>query len=108
MFGRGQSLLEYRHDLAEVTADHGGRVEPEQPQAVPPQRTVGPLQDQVGASRAVLIYEAKGTAGGLLLAKSGTVERLDTPARDIFDRLVRILGADRSFAILAERAVWWR
>jgi diguanylate cyclase (GGDEF)-like protein len=53
------------------------------------------IQQQVGAFRAVLVYETKTATGPLLLAKSGTVERLDTPSRESFDRLMRELGTAR-------------
>ena len=57
------------------------------------------IQQQIGAHRAVLIYETKSASRPLLLAKSGTVERIDAPSREAFDRLLKDLGPGRFSAL---------
>jgi diguanylate cyclase (GGDEF)-like protein len=62
---------------------------------------VDTIQQELGASRAVLVYEPRAATGSLLVAKSGTVERLDAPSHEAFDRLLHDLGSKRSSSLAA-------
>ncbi len=56
---------------------------------------VGTVQHQLGASRAIMIYETKSSGGSLVASKSGTVDRIESPSRELFDHLIQSLDRRR-------------
>lgn len=56
---------------------------------------VGTVQQQLGAARAVMIYESRSSGGNLVLAKSGTADRVEVPSRESFEHVLRGLERNR-------------